>query len=81
LQHLLPSPLHIAKSLQRILKRIGHRLPPCRGEVERVKARIVPHRNVDISLAPAACAAPGAREVYWTANQPKVDRGVSDHHT
>jgi hypothetical protein len=83
LQHLLPSPLHIAKSLQRILKRIGHGLPPCRGEVERVKARIVPHRNVDISLAPAACAAPGVLredEVYWTANQPKADRGVSDPH-
>jgi hypothetical protein len=84
LQHLLPSPLHIAKSLHRILKRIGHGLPPCRGEGERVKARIVPHRNVDISLAPAACAAPGVLredEVYWTANQPKADRGVSDHHT
>jgi hypothetical protein len=42
LQHLLPSPLHIAISLQRNLKRIRHGQPPCRGEKKRVKPRIVP---------------------------------------
>jgi hypothetical protein len=42
LQHLLPSPLHIAISLQRNLKRIGHGQPPRRDENKRVKARIVP---------------------------------------
>jgi hypothetical protein len=36
LQYLLPSPLHIAMPLQRILKHIGHGQAPFRGRVKRV---------------------------------------------
>jgi hypothetical protein len=42
MQYLLPSPLHIAMSPQRILKRIGHGQPPRRDQIKRVKGRIVP---------------------------------------
>jgi hypothetical protein len=42
LQYLLPSPLHIAMPLQRVLKHIGHGQAPFRGRVKRVNARIVP---------------------------------------
>jgi hypothetical protein len=42
LQHLLPSPLHIAISLQRNLKRIGHEQPPSRDGRKRLKLPIVP---------------------------------------
>ena len=70
LQHLLPSPLHIAISLQRNLKRIRHGKPPCRDEKKRVKPRIVPQ------CCEAANARDGSPGSLYSARDVRVRSGA-----